>query len=147
MFVNSRENARRFFIEVWAKRQTANGEEAAPMSSLETMVSEIIERHPEYHPVLADPDATLNAEFAPGSGEVNPFLHMGLHVALAEQLQADRPVGIRSAFQQVRLKTGLAAHELEHSVMSCLAQCLNDAAHQGRAPDEARYLENVRGLG
>jgi hypothetical protein len=47
MFNPSREEVRRFFCEAWRKRR---GQE--PVTPLESMALDWIDRHPEYHPDL-----------------------------------------------------------------------------------------------
>ncbi|WP_204318325.1 DUF1841 family protein [Serratia marcescens] len=34
-------------------------------------------------------------------GETNPFLHMGLHLAVREQVATDRPQGIRTVYTKL----------------------------------------------
>jgi hypothetical protein len=76
---------------------------------------------------------------------VNPFLHMGLHLGLREQLATDRPAGI--AQEPARLTRRLAsAHTAEHRMVDALAETLWEAQRAGRAPDERAYLERLRRL-
>ena len=39
-------------------------------------------------------------------GDTNPFLHMGMHIAIKEQLSIDQPIGIRKRFERLLKKTG-----------------------------------------
>ena len=89
MFVESRDESRQFFFTVWEKM--AHGEALSP---LEALIAEVIRAHPEYHRVLGQGERALARDFA--AGDTNPFLHMGLHMAVIEQLQTDRPPGIRA---------------------------------------------------
>ncbi|HHH39237.1 MAG TPA: DUF1841 family protein, partial [Sedimenticola sp.] len=47
MFGNDRTAMRRFFTEAWRKQQAGE-----PLEPLEQLVSEVIGRHPEYHPLI-----------------------------------------------------------------------------------------------
>jgi len=143
MFVESRDDARQFFRGVWRKL-----EQRQVLSPLEAIVADVIRAHPEYHPVLSSDESALRREFDPLNGDHNPFLHMGLHIALAEQLASDRPPGIVAAYQALMARSGQVAdtHALEHRVMHCLAAVLRVAAGSARLPDEADYLARVRAL-
>ena len=66
----------------------------------------------------------------------NPFLHMGLHLAVREQLSVDRPPGIRDLKGQLQARYG-DAHRAEHALMEALGEELWTAQRDGRAPDEA----------
>ena len=62
----------------------------------------LIALHPEYHRVLDDPTRHVERDYAPEGGEVNPFLHLSLHLAVAEQLAIDQPPGMRAQFERLR---------------------------------------------
>ena len=100
--------------------------------------------HPEYHALVQDAPAALAFD-PPASGtQENPFLHMGLHLAVREQLSIDRPPGIRALFESLTARLG-DVHDAEHALMESLAETLWEAQRSGRAPDEGRYLELARG--
>jgi len=139
IFGNDPGQYRQFFLETWRKYR--NGTALEP---LESMVAQIIAVHPEYHALLESPD-TVDQDYGPESGQSNPFLHMGLHIAIQEQLAADRPAGIRDIYQ--RLVHGHAdPHQAEHRMTECLAESIWEAQRKGGAPDEAAYLERLRNL-
>ncbi|MEQ8661611.1 MAG: DUF1841 family protein [Gammaproteobacteria bacterium] len=140
MFVDDRNESRAFFLRVW--RRMHGGE---PLEPLERIIAEVIAAHPEYHAILAAPEAAREAEFDGSDGRSNPFLHMGLHIALIEQLQTDRPPGIRAAYQAL-VTAGGEAHTVEHRIIDCLARELWQASQAGRAPDAMAYLADVRQL-
>lgn len=77
--------------------------------------------------------------------QANPFLHMGLHIAVLEQVQTDRPAGIRDIYQKLVQHHG-EAHMAEHGMMMCLEQTLWMAQQNNQAPDEMLYMENLRRL-
>lgn len=139
MFVDSRDDARRFFVEV--RRKTQAGERLEP---LEAVVAEVIGAHPEYHDLLDDAERALDADFPPERGEMNPFLHMGLHVALQEQLRADRPSGVVELYRRMLQSPASDVHDVEHTFMDCLGEALWEASRRGGVPDERAYLECVR---
>ena len=135
-----RADSRRLFFEVWRKQQAGT-----PLSALETIVADIIRLHPEYQPLLGgDPGKTLDHDWLPEGGETNPFLHMGLHIAIREQLSIDRPPGVKMAFQELLRKHG-NAHAAEHIMLECLAETLWRGQREGRLPDESAYLNCLKG--
>jgi hypothetical protein len=138
MFNPSRDEVRRFFCETWRKRR-----DALPLTPLEAIASDWIARHPEYHRLLEDPDAALGAEFPPEAGRENPFLHLGLHLSLVEQLQIDQPPGIRDAWQALLAATG-DEHEAAHRAIDALAETIWEAQRDRTPPSNDRYLERLR---
>lgn len=139
MFGQDRAQLRRFFATSWQKRL-----DGRPLEALERLVADVIEQHPEYHAHLGDDDQ-LQQDFSPEHGETNPWLHMGMHVSLAEQLGADRPAGIRTLYQQIATRTG-DQHGAEHAMMECLGLALWEAQRSNRQPDEQAYLDCLKKL-
>ncbi|SEP91584.1 protein of unknown function [Ectothiorhodospira magna] len=132
-----REQLREMYCQVWKRARAGE-----PLSPLERQIAQVIQDHPEYQALLAAPEAALLAEFTPEQGAVNPFLHMGMHLAIRDQVATDRPVGIRAIFE--RLQSRLGPLEAEHAMMDCLGQALWEAQRSGCAPDEAAYLDCLR---
>lgn len=137
LFGNDRTALRRFYLEAWRKLC-----ESLPLEPLERQVAEVVAEHPEYHALLENED-TLAQDYSPEMGQSNPFLHMGMHLAIREQLGADRPAGIVTAYRALLLRLG-DAHEVEHHMMECLGRALWEAQRANREPDEAAYLECLR---
>jgi len=131
---------RQFFVDAWRKQR--RGE---PMQPLEVLVAEVIADHPEYHAQLEHPEPDLARDFSGATGESNPFLHMGMHISLREQLSTDRPTGIRNIYQRMAAVTG-DSHDCEHRMMACLEKTLWEAQAAGRAPDDQAYLECLQRL-
>ncbi|GAB6043188.1 DUF1841 family protein [Endothiovibrio diazotrophicus] len=128
---------RNVYREAWRKRRTGE-----PMETLEVRVAEVIAEHPEYHRALEGP---IDQEFHGGQGETNPYLHMGMHISIREQLAVDRPAGIRDLYQRLASHSG-SSHEAEHRIMGCLGEMLWRAQSENRAPDEGAYLACIRRL-
>ncbi len=116
------------------------------MQTLEHLVAEVIELHPEYHDLLDSGAEVVDQEFGPEIGPSNPFLHMGMHISLGEQLAAERPAGIRHIYQQLMQQNPGDRHETEHQMMGCLELSLMQAQQQQRMPDEQEYLKCLQGL-
>lgn len=134
MFNPSRDDVRRFFFSVWGKYRSGQ-----PLEGAERMAIEIIIAHPEYHAILDNPERFLERDYSPALGETNPFLHMSMHLAIAEQLSIDQPAGIRKRFEQLSSLTGDPLNA-QHEVMDCLAEMIWQAQRQGMPYDPALYL-------
>lgn len=138
MFNPSRSEARQFFIHTWRKYRNQE-----PLSGMESVVVEAVIAHPEYHRVLESAEDFLDKDFPPEFGDINPFLHLSMHVAIAEQLAIDQPPGIAAAFDL--LKTKLTSdHEARHKIMDCLGETLWQSQRNGTPPDVAAYLGCIK---
>ena len=137
MFNPSREQVRRFFCDAWRKHRQRQILEGA-----ESVAADLIAQHPEYHALLEDAEAAVEQEFTPENGQMNPFLHLSLHLAIADQISIDQPPGIREAYFALRQR--LEVHAAEHAILECLGEALWRSQREGRALDAASYLESVR---
>ncbi len=140
MYGQDRTAMRQVFVEAWRKQRAGE-----PMEPLEQVIGNIVLQHPEYHSMLESPEPVLDKDFMPEEGLSNPFLHMGMHISLQEQVSTDRPTGIALLYQQLVGKIG-DPHEVEHQMMECLGRMLWEAQRANRMPDEAAYLECLRSL-
>ena len=135
----SREQLRQAWRESWRRRV-----DGLPLEPLQAQIADVIALHPEYHAfILQDDSAVL--DFTPEGGRENPFLHLGLHLALHEQIGTDRPPGIAAEFQRLSRRAG-DAHAAEHQMIEVLATLLWESQRSGRAADAQRYLERLRRL-
>jgi len=138
IFGQDRRDLRMMYADAWQKHV-----QGKPVSPLEAQIAAVIAEHPEYHDAVTGGD--LDSDYTPEGGRSNPFLHMGLHLGLREQLATDRPPGIAAIYRDVRKRLG-SDHEAEHRMIDCLAETLWEAQRQDRAPDEQQYLERLRRL-
>ncbi|HVY22010.1 MAG TPA: DUF1841 family protein [Steroidobacteraceae bacterium] len=140
IFANqSREQLRQTYVDAWQKHQNK-----LPMSPLEAQIADVIALHPEYHALFEDSDNALGKDWTPEQGASNPFLHMGLHLAIRDQMATDRPAGVRMIYQ--RLQNREQPHDVEHRMIECLAEMLWYAQRNGMPPDEHAYLEKLKSL-
>jgi len=141
MFNIDRDQSRQIFFQSWSKH--TRQEVLEPMESL---VVEVIKLHPEYHALLDNPDENRDKDYFPEMGETNPFLHMGLHIAIKEQISINQPVGIQQHYQRLLLKFQ-DPHIVEHQIMECLVQMIWEAQRNHSMPDNDLYLECIARLG
>ena len=133
-----RSSLRRSYVEAWRKRR-----EGAPLEPLEHQIADVVELHPEYQPVLERDAQALHRDYSPAGGQSNPFLHMGMHLAIREQVATNRPAGIAAIHAAISARLG-SAHEAEHRMIECLGEALWRAQRSGLPPDESVYLESLR---
>ena len=136
-----RSGLRRHYFEAWRKAR-----EGRPLEPLEHQLASVIEQHAEYHALLEDEAAALWRDYTAESGQSNPFLHLGLHLAIREQVATDRPPGIAAVHRELVRRLG-DRHEAEHRMMERLGEALWLSQRTGRPPDESAYLESLRRLG
>jgi hypothetical protein len=138
MFNPSRDQAREFLFDLWAKHRAGT-----PLTPLESMALAAILEHPEYHAILDDRERYLERDWKPEGGETNPFLHLQMHLAIEEQVSIDQPPGIRDAVNALARRHD-SEHAARHDVMDCLAEVIWNAQRHGAAFDNAAYLDCVK---
>jgi hypothetical protein len=140
LFGQDRNQIRQLFFNAWQKHINHQ-----PREPLEDVIISVILMHPEYHAALEQPERTEDKDFTPEMGESNPFLHMGLHIAIHEQLGTGQPAGIKEIHQRL-LSKYQDEHEVEHRMMECLAETLWQAQRDNAMPDIKEYLEKLKRL-
>lgn len=138
MFTPSQHDVRRFFCETHRKMRA--NEILTPM---EAIARDWILQHPEYEDALAQLEDALAADYSVERGQSNPFLHLAMHLTIAEQLSIDQPPGIRAAFEALAHRIG-SAHDAHHEMMECLGEMIWQSQRSGLPPDGAAYLECVK---
>ncbi|MEM1263314.1 MAG: DUF1841 family protein [Pseudomonadota bacterium] len=137
IFGQDRDELRRSYASAWAKAQAQQ-----PLNALEQQIATVVGEHPEYQAIVA----AQGTGIAPDSADVaNAFLHLGLHLAIREQVATDRPAGLRDAFTALAHQSG-DPHGAEHQCADVLARIMWDAQQAGTAPDEQSYLDGIRRL-
>lgn len=139
MFTPTRDEARRFLFDSWAKFKHLQ-----PLTALEKLTVEVLVKHPEYHRVFENLDAYNDKDYSPEMGETNPFLHISMHLSIAEQLSIDQPPGIKR-FHQALTELHKDEHAAEHDIMDCLGEMLWHAQRQRTMPDPAHYFACLQG--
>lgn len=134
----SRDQLRQAYVQAWRKRHAG-----LPMEPLEIQIADVIGLHPEYQAALEQSSGLLERDYLPEGGAANPFLHMGLHLAVRDQVATDRPHGIRQAFRKAARRLA-CEHDAEHLFIECLAEALWEAQRAGLPADEQAYLQRLR---
>lgn len=138
IFGQDRDELRKMYRDAWNKHR-----DKTPLTPLEAQIAAVVEWHPEYHDDITSNE--LNKDYTPDGGKTNPFLHMGLHLGIREQVATDRPAGIRAVFSTLA-NTGGDPHAAEHQMIDCLAETLWEAQSHNAPPDEQEYLQRLTRL-
>jgi hypothetical protein len=133
LFATNPQELRQFYIDCWEKFK-----QGQPLNALEQQVAQVIFEHPEYHVIIENKDA-VQAQYFPELGQTNPFLHMGLHLGIREQVATNRPQGIASIYKQLLQKIQDPL-EVEHQMFEILVEQLWKSQRDQAPPDEAAYL-------
>ena len=137
LFNPTQADVRRFFCGVWRKHQ-----QGLVLEPIEAIALDWCLEHPEYEADLADEQTALAAQYPVDGGKTNPFLHLSMHLAIAEQIGINQPAGIRDAYAQL-VRRLASAHEAAHAIMDCLGESLWRAQRERREMDPAAYLECI----
>ena len=138
MFTPSQADVRRFFCSVYAKAQSN-----MPLEAIETIASQWLAEHPEYHADFTDAEAALEKMYDIENGKTNPFLHLSMHLSISEQCSIDQPRGIRQAVELLTAKRD-SLHDAHHEAMDCLGQMVWESQRAGKQPDGAAYIDCVQ---
>ena len=136
MFSQDRKKQREYLAASWQK-YTKN----EPLEPLEKQLASIIEIHPEYHELIGN----INSDYFPEQGEVNPFLHINLHLALRDQLSIDQPKGIKEAHEKL-INQYKNSHKVEHLMMECIAEMIYISQKNNTVMDHENYLNCITDL-
>ena len=136
--LDNREQIRSYFYQVYEKIKTNQ----LIHDPLEKQLATIIEMHPEYHQILQNHDY-LDQDYLPEHGEINPFLHMGMHISIHEQVSINQPVGVKDSYQKLLAKYQ-DAHQVEHMMMDCLGEMLWISQQNHTEPNPMLYLKCLK---
>lgn len=103
---------RRLFFDVWKKMNSKQ-----KLNDLDKQLAKIVNLHPEFHPILSDPDKYAEHEFQ--EGQTDPFYHLAMHSLLAELISNDNPEGIRSLYDR-RINETEDKHAVQHEFMGLI---------------------------
>jgi len=136
LYTQNRDEQRKFLANAWQKFL-----DKKLLDSLEDQLTKVIEIHPEYHQLIQD----IESDYFPEQGEVNPFLHINLHLALREQLSINQPIGIKDYYQRLLSKVK-DPHEVEHKMMDCIAQMIFSSQKNNTPMDHQAYIECLKSI-
>ena len=138
MFTPSQADVRRFFCSVYSKSLISQ-----PLEAIETIASQWIAEHPEYHAEFMNGEAALEKTYDVEGGHTNPFLHLSMHLSISEQCSINQPRGIRQAVELLTARRN-SLHAAHHEAMECLGTMMWESQRSGRSPDGAAYIECVQ---
>src|SRR4030067_2443626 len=127
LYGQDRREWRQVYYRAWRKHGAGE-----PLEGAEQLIVTVALRHPEYHALLARPEAGEDRDWLPELGEANPFLHLGMHIAIEEQLSIDQPRGIRGYYRKILMRLP-DEHAAQHHMMECLGEMLWQGAPKATA--------------
>ena len=136
MFSQDKKKQREYLADSWQKYIKNR-----PLEPLEKQLVSIIEIHPEYHDLICN----IETDYFPEQGEVNPFLHINLHLALRDQLSLNQPKGIKEVHLKL-IKHYKDSHEVEHLMMECIAEMIYISQKNNTGMDYESYLNCIAGI-
>lgn len=139
IFSNDRVELRSLMINSWQKFQAKQS-----VTAIEEQIARIIELHPEYHNLITMQN--IDTDYSPEMGQINPFLHISLHLAIIEQVQTNRPAGINQIYKYLLVKYNQDEHKVHHTMIDYLAEEMWLSQKYNTSPDELKYLTNLQKL-
>lgn len=73
-------------------------------------------------------------------------MHIGLHLAIIEQVQTNRPIGINTTYHQLLSKYNNDEHKVHHLMIDYLAEEMWLSQKYNTLPDEQNYLTKLQEL-
>lgn len=129
------QDTRPLFFLSWKKYRAQQ-----PLTPLEHQIVDVIQIHPEYHRFFEQSNESI-AQNDSFEARENPFLHLGLHLALREQIATNRPSGIQLVFHQLAMQYSDSHFQVEHRMMEILAEWLWQAQQTGQFSEDGYLLE------
>jgi hypothetical protein len=131
---------RKVYFDAWQKEL-----QKLPLTAMEAIIVDIIHRHPEYQPIFNQAEQFDELQDEKFALDHNPFFHLALHVAIAEQVGANRPIGITQLYKRLLKKYGDKTLT-EHKMIECLAKLLVDSFSQESENNDQIYLAMLKRL-
>ena len=128
VFGQSTQDTRPLFFSSWQKYK-----KNLPLTALEQQIVNAILDHPDYQPLFEQ--SMHGGEQRPE----NPFLHLGLHLAIRDQVALNKPSGIAAIYNTLYRQHN-DHHHVEHLMIEPLAACLWASQREKRLPDDTAYL-------
>ncbi|WP_150466211.1 DUF1841 family protein [Francisella sp. SYW-9] len=139
IFSQDRIQLRKLFIDSWDKFQNKQ-----PLTAIEEQIARIIELHPEYYKEIVFDN--VDKDYSPEMGQINPFLHISLHLAIIEQVQTNRPLGINETYYKLVNKYNNDEHKVHHLMIDYLAEEMWKSQKYNTLPNENEYLIKLQEL-
>ncbi|MBI3359464.1 MAG: DUF1841 family protein [Nitrospirae bacterium] len=108
------------------------------------MIAETMIAHPEFDPFWLAGETAFQPQEINGF-IVNPLVHIGLHVTIEQQLDADNPVEVRMALKGL-LEKGITRHEAIHQIAGVWGDLYFRSVRRGGPFEDWTYLQELTRL-
>ena len=94
MLGQNRNELRQVYFDAYREWKAGNS-----LGSLTKQLVVLFRMHPEYDVIFSEPKRYLGCDTF--EGILHPFLHLGLHMSIREQIATDRPNGLRAGLSKI----------------------------------------------
>ncbi|MEK7747978.1 MAG: DUF1841 family protein [Nitrospirota bacterium] len=131
--------ATQIYKAVWEQMK-----EGKPLSGDAELIAEIMTAHPELDPFWTAGETAFQPQEVNGY-IVNPLVHVGLHVTIEKQLDADDPVEVGVALKALIAK-GVLRHEAIHQIAGIWGNLYFRSVRRGGPFEDWTYLQELTHL-
>ena len=103
----------------------------------EKQIAHIMLEHEEFNDEFSNTEALFDYEYNPGY-EINPFMHISIHIAVENQLKQKEPVEAFEFYNAMKEK-GLLDHEIIHRIGFIFMHLIFDTLRHLKSFDGERY--------
>ncbi len=126
--------SRELICSIWERSQ-----QGLPLSEEEQHIADALGEHEHYREAwqegrLLDRDYTID--------DVNPFLHVHIHVTVENQLRNGDPPEVGAALEELQ-RRGISRHEAIHMIGSVQINEIYEIMSKRRPFNRARYLKEL----
>ncbi len=126
---------------IWEVAKTGD---LSRLSGEDKKLAQIMLEHEEFHNQFEIADVLSEHEYDPDQ-EVNPFLHVTLHVIAETQLENKDPIEVYQFYNAMR-KKGSSRHDAVHLIGVVLFPFILKTLHENKAFDLEGYRSRLKKL-
>ncbi len=121
---------RKVFYDAWMRHQ-----ERLALSEFDQRLIQVMLKYPQY-------THCITPEEIPVEEGLNPYVVMGAHLELSEQIALDRPQGVRKVFQDLVIRYD--DQKAEKMMLDVLLSVLSQSYQRSEVPDYQVYLQLLK---
>ena len=131
-----RKMSRHHFHEIWER---AKADDLDDLTNEEKLLAQImLEHEDEYLTDFEMADVLDDYEYSPENEEVNPFLHILIHLVIENQLRDREPIEVFQFYNAMQ-RRGVSRHEIIHLIGYIFIPFLFETLKRNKPFDEEGY--------